>query len=645
LTSSPRGEANVQVGSVIVLALVIVVALQSLRTLFPLLFAFGEDVDYYMAAGIGVAAFAAPVLAWPIDRLIGARFAAPIAISALVVVRLLLQFLHPIPLWLAIAGTAMGLIALTLIHAALGRSRASRRMIVAMIVLGLALDTAIRGSFMTWDLPWQEGTTAVVVTVVLSIATLGAAWTLPRRTDTVVGGTGPGVWETAALGVFLMLQLLFLQSPAFVASSTGYSLEGGLTVVLLGDSAALAASWWVSGRSVPPSLGFAAAVILAAIAYAFTEIVGPVIAPLVVLGQVLATGLLTLAVAQPAAARPPATWRVAVGGAVGGVALAILLAGYQIHYEIPLPFSNALLPPAAGLLLGLMAFGRSRPPAPKPLANVAPLAALPLLLLVVPLGLLLSGPDRTVVRSAPPSLRIVNYNIHQGLNPDGQVDPEATARTIEALEPDVLVLQEIGRGWPIHIFMDTGEWLSRRLEMPFLYQRAADPQFGNAMMTRLPILEHDAGFLPFGAGPQQRSYLRARIDLGGGSNITLIDVHLQHQEDKPATREAQIERLLDVWGGEKQTVIAGDMNTQPDEPNLDLFLDAGLLSVQDEAGLGYLPTATEEVVGGDRVDYVFVTPDVSISRVAVPYSFASDHLPIAVTVSTAESTSPGPGRA
>jgi endonuclease/exonuclease/phosphatase family metal-dependent hydrolase len=152
-------------------------------------------------------------------------------------------------------------------------------------------------------------------------------------------------------------------------------------------------------------------------------------------------------------------------------------------------------------------------------------------------------------------------------------------------------------------------------------------------MTRLPVVEHDAGFLPFGEGPQRRSYVRARIDLGQGRSITLIDVHLQHQKDNRATREAQIDELLDVWDGEQRTVIAGDMNTQPDEPNFALFLDAGLLSVQDEAGLGHLPTATEEVVGGDRVDYVFVTRDVSFSGVAVPYSFASDHLPIAVTAS------------
>jgi endonuclease/exonuclease/phosphatase family metal-dependent hydrolase len=111
----------------------------------------------------------------------------------------------------------------------------------------------------------------------------------------------------------------------------------------------------------------------------------------------------------------------------------------------------------------------------------------------------------------------------------------------------------------------------------------------------------------------------------------VIDVHLQHQE-RTKTREAQIRELLRVWDGQRPAVIGGDMNTQPDEANLRLFLDTGLVSVQDEAGLGHLPTATEEAVRGDRVDYVFVTQDVSFRDVVVPYSFASDHLPIAVTV-------------
>jgi endonuclease/exonuclease/phosphatase family metal-dependent hydrolase len=610
---------------VIALALVVVLALQSLRTLFPLLFAFGEDVSYYLAAAVGVGSFATPILAWPVHRLLGPRLAAPVAVSALVVLRLALQLVHPIPLWLAITATAAALIALVFLAATLGSADGPR--FVPVLVLGLAVDTAIRGAFLTWDVPWQEGIVPAIVTVLLGIGALAGAWTmLPRG----IGTSRAVVRSTASLGVYLFLQVMFVQSPAFVASSAGLSLEGALTVVLLGDVLAILVVWWVGGRPISMGVGIVAGVGLAATAYALTQVSGPPIALLVLGGQALTTGLVTLAFDRPEADGSPS--RMALGGALGGVALALLAAGYQIHYEIPLPFPNTVLPPVAGLLMGLAALGRSARVGREPARVAWRVAAVPIALLLIPLGLLLTRPARAVQPARSPSIRIVNYNIHQGLNPDGQVDPEATARTIEALAPDVVMLQEIGRGWPIHIFMDTGEWLSRRLDMPFVYQPAADRQFGNAIMTNLPLVEREGGFLPFGEGPQRRSYLRARLDVGDGRTITLIDVHLQHQEDKPETRRAQIEELLRVWRGEQRTVIAGDMNTQPDEDNLRLFLDAGLLSVQDEAGLGHLPTATQEVVRGDRVDYVFVTPDISFRDVAVPYSFASDHLPIAVTV-------------
>ena len=47
----------------------------------------------------------------------------------------------------------------------------------------------------------------------------------------------------------------------------------------------------------------------------------------------------------------------------------------------------------------------------------------------------------------------------------------------------------------------------------------------------------------------------------------------------------QITTLLGVWGGEEPAVIAGDMNLQPDEEDVELFLDAGLESVQEEIGV------------------------------------------------------------
>jgi endonuclease/exonuclease/phosphatase family metal-dependent hydrolase len=617
----------------ITVALTVVLALQSLRALFPLLFAFGEDVDYQLAALIAILSFAAPLLAWPVGWLLPARAAAPLALTVLVGLRLALQFTHPIPLWLAIAAAMVALVTLTLLLMSLRKRRenASHRFVLGLL-LGFAMDTALRGVFLTWDLPWQESAAAIAVTFLFALSALISGWFLSGAAAEVIPERDWSVWSTASVGPFLFLELLFLQSPAFVAAGTGYSLEGAMVVLLVADALGMLAVSWTARRTVPPVTGGVAGVALAVGVYALTQVRSTLIALLIVAAQAIAAGLLAWALAPRVGGRRAGRWRTPVGMAVGGVALGVLAAGYQIHYEVPLPFANTFLPPAAAVLLALATIRhREETAARGPSVALAPVAVA-LALLLVPIGLVLSRPERPVVPAAGRPVRIVNYNVHLGVNPDGQVDPEATARTIEALEPDVVMLQEAGRGWPINTTMDVAEWLSRRLGMPFVYQPAADTMFGNAIMTNLPIPAHDGGFLPFGEGPQRRSYLRAEIEVNGEGTMTVIDVHLQHQPERIQTREDQIQRLLQVWGGSDRTVIGGDMNTQPNEANLRLFLDAGLVSVQDAAGLGHLPTATEPSVLGDRVDYVFVTSDLSFADVAVPFSGASDHLPIAVTI-------------
>jgi endonuclease/exonuclease/phosphatase family metal-dependent hydrolase len=231
-------------------------------------------------------------------------------------------------------------------------------------------------------------------------------------------------------------------------------------------------------------------------------------------------------------------------------------------------------------------------------------------------------------------VRIVTYNIHGAVNVDGQVDPEMTARVIEAQDPDVVLLQEIARGWPIFGGIDAAEWLSRRLEMPYLYVPAADEQFGNAVLSRLPVRATTSGELPFGEGPQQRSYLALLLDAGGGQELSVIATHLQESSGDPETRERQILSLLEVWGGASPAIIAGDMNMQPDEDDLQLFLEAGLVSVQDEIGDPCEPTAFEPKPDEpcDRPDWIFATPDLGLSAFVIVESAASDHLPLAVTV-------------
>jgi endonuclease/exonuclease/phosphatase family metal-dependent hydrolase len=624
---------------VILVALTVPLALQTIRALFPLLFNYGEDEDFMLAGALAVAVYVSPLLAAPVDRWLGPRLAVPAGLAALVVARVAIQLLHPIPLWLGIAATIAALLAVTLQLISLRRQGpGGTRAFLFGLLLGLAVDTALRGLFLTWDLPWQEGWEPLAATIVLAAGAAVAArpWLRAEVNFAPSLAGADGVWSTALLGPFLMLQVLFLQSPAFAASAAEASLEGAVAILLVGDALAILAAAWVVGRPVPSALGLAVGVALAAIAWGLTHLSGATAGLLILVGQLLAAGLLALALDRAVPRLTKVAWRTAAGVGLGAVAFMVLAVGYQIHYEAPLPFSNAFLPSVAGLLMGLAGIRRRHDAAiqaeVRPTSRLATYALVPVALLLVPLGVFLARPDRPVVAGNGESFRLVNYNVHLAVNPDGQLDPEATARTIQALRPDVVALQEAGRGWPVNTTMDVAEWLSRRLRMPFVYQPAADGQFGNAVLSRLPIVSHDGGFLPFGDGPQQRSYLRVEVDLGGGRTVTVIDVHLQHQEASTATREAQILRLLEVWGGAPRTVITGDMNTQPGEANIELFFEAGLLSAQDEAGLGHLPTASQPTVRGDRVDWMLVGPDLAFEDVAVPFSAASDHLPIAATI-------------
>jgi endonuclease/exonuclease/phosphatase family metal-dependent hydrolase len=231
-------------------------------------------------------------------------------------------------------------------------------------------------------------------------------------------------------------------------------------------------------------------------------------------------------------------------------------------------------------------------------------------------------------------VRIVVYNIHGGVNVDGQVDPEATARVIEAQDPDVVVLNEVARGWPIFGGLDAGEWLARRLEMPYLFEAAADLRFGNAILSRLPVIASSGGELPFGSGPQHRSYLSVTFDVGGGRELVVIGTHLQESASDPETRTHQIEFLLDTWGGGAPAIVAGDMNMQPDEADVQLFLGAGLVSVQDRIGAPCEPTAfdPEPEKPCDRPDWIFATPDLELRRLRDRSDARVRSLPLAVTV-------------
>ena len=622
---SPGEIEPVGVPRLVPMALTVVLALEGIRVLFPLAYRLGERTSFLSAGYLAFAIFLAPFLAPAIRRWLGVRTALLAAVGGAAAARVAVQFVRPVPLPLAVVETGLALLALSLWYERLRANSGDHggTFVVALIV-GMAVDAALLGLFGTWEPSWQDGPGPVVAAAAVVIALLASTWAASRlpRPAVPLGPVSAGIWTPAAVGPFLMLHVLFLQNVAFTASATTFHLPAALAVVLAGDLAAVVAVVWTRGRPVPLSARVAAGAVLVVLAALLNEGSGPMAAIVIPLAHVPAAVLLSEALVRPDFR---GSWRAGVGMGLASIGFLLLTFLFYVHYEIPLPFPNVVLAPMAAALLAVAGLREA------PLAVRPPRwpAVVPASLLIVPvvLALVYPAPVPSVVEAR--TFRLVDYNVHTAVDVEGQLDPEGIADVIEGQHPDVVVLQEVSRGWAVAGSIDAAEWLGRRLHMPYVYSEAADKGFGNAVLSRIPILDSDIGFLPTGSGPMDRSWVRVVLDLGGGRTVTVIGSHLHHRHRVPgddATRLQQVGALLGVWGGGPQTVIAGDMNARPGSEEIERFRAAGFRPAGDLR-------ITTSIDPRERIDYILGTSDIGFSDVTVPESAASDHLAVAATVS------------
>ncbi len=255
---------------------------------------------------------------------------------------------------------------------------------------------------------------------------------------------------------------------------------------------------------------------------------------------------------------------------------------------------------------------------------VAPLAIAVVLAVGAPVGLWLTQPSLATTPDATSEIRLVNYNVRGSVAIDGRLSPDEIAAEIAASDPDIVVLQEVARGWAIHGTMDLQAYLERELNMESIFVPAADGQFGNAILSRLPMTEIAAETLPRD-GSMDRSYIWVEIETGSGT-LNVVGTHI-HSRSTP-----QITALLDAVGSATPLVIAGDMNVHPDDPEVSLFTDAGLIDVVGLTGDRCQTTSSEPTAECDRPDWVFVTAETDVVDVRIGSARVSDHLAMHVTL-------------
>lgn len=615
-------------------ALTVTLGLQTLRAFFPLIvhvFGVRPGITSMQMGLLAIAVFSTAWLSAVPQWMVGPRRAVGFLAAAMVLARVLAQFAAPdMMLWLAIAGTVAFLwtVPSLLLLARSAGSVGGMRLAVGWL-LGIALDTGVAGAFWTWDAIWQRAPLPVLVTLALALVYArlvrsARSWAGSRdRADVSMGVA----LLLAGLGPVMLLHALIFQNVARLTAVTGWPQVLALLVILAADAVAIVVALRV--RSGPAAV--IAAILLAPVAYV-AHGTGPAAVLAWVIGTWLSAIVLTAILTRQTTGVPrPGLTRTAAGWGVAMLLFAVPAFLYYVGYDLALPFENAALVPILALAAALLILPMMGAAPPVIAGRPHGLGRPALILLAVPLILWVwVRPPQAQPGTGWP-VRVMSYNLHQGYATDGAQSLGALAATIADSRAEVIALQEVSRGWLINGSTEMLTWLSRRLQMPFVWGPAADAVWGNAILSRRPILASGHIELPRGGVPMRRGALWAEIDLGAGQRLLVIGVHFHHVEADGHVRVPQAAALLDLWRQRPRAVVMGDLNATPDAREIALLRDAGLRDAFALAGQGDGFTYSS-ARPYQRIDYIWVSPDLSARDFVIMPGRASDHLGIAVTV-------------
>ena len=564
-----------------------------------------------LAGGVFATSLLAPIVGWRL----GPRRSVGLGAAMLGIATLLatLSRNNISDLVLTVVGLAGGFWWLALFHAARPADRPSPFPVA--VPIAIVLDLALRAAFRTIPVVDQPLTVAAPLVLVAALVFLAAGlisigaqrgWTRPGLRGAVAIAALPALLLVAETGGTNGAQIA-------LAGGLGYGTEGRsteLALVLVGLG--LAAGTLLLTR--PHARGVSAAIACgtgAALLWAH--------APLISLigGLVLATGVVLAGASLPGAptivARSPIVAGLALG--VGWLVFVATAFGFYAFWA----YAPAVWAATAFVVVAALFAGGGGLPA----WRVLPIAFVPIVV-VVPLVALATTPTPAATEDPVNTFRVMTYNIHQGFNAGQIPSLDSLVDVISRESPDVLVLQEVVRGWMIDEQHDALSVLSERLGLPYVFGPNIGDLYGNAVLSRFPMT--DVKRIHFAVQPSLKHQPRGAIGVRIG-DVLVVTTHLDDIADSSSIRQEQVRAILSAWSGERTAIIAGDMNAEPGDLEMGLFGEAGYGDLGEPAG----PTTTMDDPP-KRIDYIWGIGVIASNVHTVRAPSASDHLALLVTV-------------
>ena len=566
-----------------------------------------------MATAAFGTAFLAPLLGWRL----GPRRSVAVsgAILGLATLLATLSRSNVPDLALSVVGLAAGMWWLGLLHSSRPPDRPSPLPIA--IPIAFAVDVALRAAFRS--VPVVDVTPSVAAPLMLvaalvffasGVAALGGerSWTRPGLRGWVALLALPAVFLVAETGGTNGAQVA-IASQLGLGPEPARSTELGMVLVALG----LASGALILSRPAPR--GLVAAILCALGAALVWYLHAPVVS--LVGGLVLGAGVLLASAALPAAPTVPARSPLAVtlAFALGWLVFVGTAFGFYAFWAyVPAVYAAVALVVVAGLIV---------PAASLPPWRMLAIALVPLVV-GVPLAALLLTPAPGASEDPRNTFRVMTFNIHQGFNAVQSPSLDQIVDVIARESPDVLLLQEVVRGWMIDEQHDALGVLAERLGMPYVFAPNIGDLYGNAILSRFPM--SDVKRVHFAAQPSLRHQPRGAVGVRIG-DVLIVNTHLDDIEDSSAIRQEQVRTILREWDGEKIAIIAGDLNAQPSDLEIGLLGEAGYGDLADPAG----PTTTMDDPP-KRIDYIWGIGVIGSNPHTVMALAASDHRAVVVNV-------------
>jgi endonuclease/exonuclease/phosphatase family metal-dependent hydrolase len=254
------------------------------------------------------------------------------------------------------------------------------------------------------------------------------------------------------------------------------------------------------------------------------------------------------------------------------------------------------------------------------------------LLLVVLLTFFVGLATTRADEPAPPRLRVLTYNIHHGEGTDKKLDLPRIAKIITDSKADLVALQEVDNKTRRTNNVDQTAEFAKLTGLQGVFGKAMDyggGEYGEAILSRFPIIEHKTHALPFTQGREPRAALAITVQPPNLPAITFVGTHLDHFKDE-TDRLAQTKELnrLFVIKDAPVTLLTGDFNARPESRAMQIILEHW----NDTAADNPQPTIPSDKPRS-RIDWILTLKGQGwrvISSQVLDEKVASDHRPVLV---------------